>query len=151
MRYLILLFASLLLFAEEVKISADKFQADEVNKIAVFEGNVKLIKGKDLIKAEKLTILFDNKNKPIEYSAEGNPIFQFVMKDKTYKGKADKIVYTPNDGKYSLIGDVFVKEEKENRKIYGDKLTIDKATGKITIKGKKNEPVRFIFQVEEKQ
>ncbi len=151
MRYLILLFLSIFLFAEEVKISADKFQADEVNKIAVFEGNVKLIKGKDEIKAEKLTILFDNKNKPIKYSAEGNPVFQFFMKDKIYNGKANKIVYTPSDGKYALIGNVFVKEKKENRKIYGDKLIIDKTSGKIIIKGKKNEPVRFIFQVEEKQ
>jgi len=151
MRHIILLLISLFLFAEEVKISADKFQADEINKIAVFEGNVTLIKGKDKIEAKKLVILFDTKNKPLKYSAEGKPKFKFFMKEKTYEGKADKIVYIPNDGKYTLLGNVFVKELSEDRKIYGDKLIIDKSNGKITIKGKKDKPVKFIFKVEEKK
>ncbi len=153
MKYTVLLifFAITSLFGEDIKISADKFQADEINKISLFEGNVKITKGKDKIEAQKLTIIFDAKNKPIKYSAEGKPNFVFFIKDKHYKGKADKIIYTPVERKYLLLGNVFVHEIKEDRKIYGDKLTIDKANGRIVIIGKKNQPVKFIFKVEEKK
>jgi len=96
-----------------------------------------------------LTIIFDTKNKPVKYTAKGNPNFTFYIKSKHYKGKANKIIYTPTDGKYLLLGNVFVHEIKEDRKIYGDKLTIDKTNGRIVIIGKKNQPVKFIFKVEE--
>ncbi|NPA82721.1 MAG: lipopolysaccharide transport periplasmic protein LptA [Epsilonproteobacteria bacterium] len=148
--FLIITFLAISLLGEEVQITADSFQADEINKISTFEGNVEITKGKDKIEAKKLVILFDKNNKPIKYTAEGNPKFKFFIKDKEYEGKADKIIYTPNDGKYLLIGNVFVVEKTENRKIYGDRLELDKKSGKIKISGGKNKPVKFIFKVQEK-
>ncbi len=147
--FILFLFVVFLL-AEDVKITADKFQADEINKISTFEGNVKIEKGKDIITTENLTILFGADNKPVKYIAKGNPKFKFSINDKRYEGKAKEIIYLPQNGKYILIGDVFVNEKTQDRKIYGDRLEIDKENGKIKIFGKKNKPVKFIFRVNEK-
>ncbi len=91
-KFIILIFLAISLFSEDIKITADKFQADEINKISTFEGDVKIEKGKDLIASQKLTILFGADNKPIKYIATGNPKFYFHIKDKSYKGRAKKII-----------------------------------------------------------
>jgi len=145
----LLLFSFTLLNAQKVEISADSFEADEKKMLSVLQGNVRLIKGEDTIKASKLTIYFDAENKPKSYLAEGNINFIIHTGNQHFKGKAQKLLYKPSSLKYEISGNAFIHEMTQNRKLYGETIMIDRISGKSTIKGSSNKPIKFIFEVKE--
>ena len=137
--------------AEMVEVVADKFYADEVKQITEFAGNVVVTKGKDKLAAKKVVITFNKQRQPLKYTATGNTTLDVIMKDKVYFGKAQTMIYDPIKDQYTFIRDAFLHEKVTNKKVYGDKIFVNQATGRYEVESDGKKPVKFIFKVEEKK
>lgn len=155
-KYLIgTLFCSTLLFAqsETLIIDAQDFQADDKKGISIFTGNVKIKMGEDKLNAQRVDVFFETDNKtnnktPLRYEATGKADFEIVTKDKHYVGNGDKIIYSPQKEEYIIIGNGFIHEQNDDRKIYGDTIYINQLSGEAKVKGSENKPVKFIINVD---
>ena len=145
----LLLIFTLTLFAQEIKITAQKFEADEKKMISIFSGGVHLQKGSDEINASTLNITFDKNNKPILYEANGNLSFKISTKNQLFVGNANYMIYEPKTNKYKIIGNAFIHEIKGDRKLYGEEISIDRQSGKSQILGTLKKPVKIIFTTNE--
>lgn len=148
-------FASTFLFAqsETLIIDALDFQADDKKGFSTFTGNVKITMAKDRLNAQKVEVFFqtskDNKNRlPIKYEATGDADFEIFSKDKHYLGKGDKIIYYPKKEEYIIMGNAFVHEKIDDRKVYGETIHINQLNGEAKVKGSEKKPVKFIINVE---
>lgn len=153
-----LLVCSTLMFAQTQKlvIDAEKFEASDNKGISTFTGNVKIKMGKDRLNANKVEIYFVNKKgstvkTPSKYIATGKVSFELVSKLKHYVGKGNKIIYSPSKQEYTVIGNGFLQEKNDNRKIYGDKIYVNQLTGEAKVSGSEDKPVRFIINIEQGQ
>ncbi|WP_281951067.1 lipopolysaccharide transport periplasmic protein LptA [Nitrosophilus kaiyonis] len=136
--------------AEDIEITSKNFEADEKKLISIFTKDVHIKKGKDKIDAQKVIVYFDKKRKPVKYEAIKNVKFFIVLdNNKTYEGKAQKIIYLPNSKEYIFEKDVFIVQMPDQRKIYGEKIVVNKSSGKAKVEGSETKPVKFIFKVEE--
>ncbi|MEZ4694582.1 MAG: lipopolysaccharide transport periplasmic protein LptA [Aliarcobacter sp.] len=155
MRYLIgSIICSTLLFAqsETLVIDAQDFQADDKKGVSIFTGNVKIKMGQDKLNANRVDVFFttnkENKKVPLRYEAIGNADFEIVTEDKHYIGNGDKIIYSPQKEEYTIIGNGFLQEKNDDRKVYGDTIFVNQITGEAKVKGNENKPVRFIINVD---
>ncbi len=156
MRYLaITLLLTKLLFAQNdiLEIDAIDFQADDKKGISIFTGNVKVRMNQDKLNAKKVEVYFEtdkktNNKTPLRYEAIGDADFEIVTADKHYVGKGDKIIYNPKKEEYNIIGNGFVHEKNDDRKVYGDNIFINQLSGEAKVKGSENNPVKFIINVE---
>lgn len=155
MKYLIgTLLCSTLLFAqtETLVIDAQDFQADDKKGVSIFTGNVKIKMGQDKLNANRVDVFFttnkENKKVPLRYEAMGNADFEIVTEDKHYIGNGDKIIYSPQKEEYTIIGNGFLQEKNDDRKVYGDTIFVNQITGEAKVKGNENKPVRFIINVD---
>lgn len=155
MRYLIgSIICSTLLFAqsETLVIDAQDFQADDKKGVSIFTGNVKIKMGQDKLNANRVDVYFttnkENKKVPLRYEAIGNADFEIVTEDKHYIGNGDKIIYSPQKEEYTIIGNGFLQEKNDDRKVYGDTIFVNQLTGEAKVKGSENKPVRFIINVD---
>ena len=153
-----LLVCSTLLFAQTQKlvIDAEQFEASDNKGISSFTGNVKIKMGKDKLNANKVDIYFVSQKGttvkiPSKYIATGNVDFELVTKLKHYIGKGNKIIYSPSKQEYTVIGNGFLQEKNDDRKIYGDKIYINQLTGEAKVSGSEDKPVRFIINIEQGQ
>ncbi|QKJ23426.1 lipopolysaccharide transport periplasmic protein LptA [Poseidonibacter lekithochrous] len=153
-----LLVCSTLLFAQTQKlvIDAEQFEASDNKGISSFTGNVKIKMGKDKLNANKVDIYFvsqkgTNVKTPSKYIATGNVDFELVTKLKHYIGKGNKIIYSPSKQEYTVIGNGFLQEKNDNRKIYGDKIYVNQLTGEARVSGSEDKPVRFIINIQQGQ
>jgi lipopolysaccharide export system protein LptA len=155
-KYLIgTLFCSTLLFAqsETLIIDAQDFQADDKKGISIFTGNVKIKMGEDKLNAQRVDVFFEtdkktNNKTPLRYEATGKADFEIVTKDKHYVGNGDKIIYSPQKEEYTIIGNGFIHEQNDDRKIYGDTIYVNQLNGEAKVKGSENKPVKFIINVD---
>lgn len=155
-KYLIgTLFCSALLFAqsETLIIDAQDFQADDKKGISIFTGNVKIKMGEDKLNAQRVDVFFEtdkktNNKTPLRYEATGKADFEIVTKDKHYVGNGDKIIYSPQKEEYTIIGNGFIHEQNDDRKIYGDTIYVNQLSGEAKVKGSENKPVKFIINVD---
>ena len=155
-KYLIgTLFCSTLLFAqsETLIIDAQDFQADDKKGISIFTGNVKIKMGEDKLNAQRVDVFFEtdkktNNKTPLRYEATDKADFEIVTKDKHYVGNGDKIIYSPQKEEYTIIGNGFIHEQNDDRKIYGDTIYVNQLSGEAKVKGSENKPVKFIINVD---
>ncbi|RXJ87061.1 lipopolysaccharide transport periplasmic protein LptA [Arcobacter sp. CECT 8985] len=153
----ILLFftTSILMASNKLIIDAKKFEGNDSKGISIFTGDVKLRKQQDKLDSDKLEVYMSKKsaNKkrvPLKYVAIGNVSFTIISQNKKeYEGKGNKVIYYPQEDRYVIIGNGFIKERVEDRKIYGEKIFIDQKTGQARVNGTKNEPVRFIINLDD--
>ncbi len=146
---LILVFSFSLTLAEKVEVSANSFEADEIKRVSLFKGKVHIKKGEDEIKSDSLKIDFDKQNRPIRYKAVGNVSFKITTSSQRFVGTSGEIIYEPLKKKYIASKNVNINETTKNRVLKGEKITIDRVSGKSKISGTKNRPVKFIFTVDE--
>uniref|UniRef100_UPI00404770DE lipopolysaccharide transport periplasmic protein LptA n=2 Tax=Aliarcobacter sp. TaxID=2321116 RepID=UPI00404770DE len=154
MKYLIgSLICSTLLFAqsETLIIDAQNFEADDKKGVSIFTGSVKMKMGKDRLNADRVDVFFttnkNNAKNPSKYEATGKADFVIVTKDKHYIGNGDKIIYLPQKKEYTILGNGFLQEKNDDRKIYGDTIYVNQLTGEAKVKGTEQKPVRFIINV----
>ncbi len=146
---LLLLLVTFDLYAEKITVSADSFLADETRNISILKGHVHIQKGSDDIQANKLIIDFDTKQKPLRYTLTGDVIFDISTKKQHYSGTSEKIVYNPKSKLYTASGNVHIIDKIGHKTLQGEKIIINRITGKSIITGKKRHPVKFTFTVEE--
>ena len=136
------------LVAQELKIKANSFHADEKKGISVFEGKVNILRDKDELNAQKVTVYTDEKNQPLKYIAQGDTSFTVVTKDgSVYKGEAQKVIYQPNEKEYYFFTDVHLRQLDEKKEIIGNEVVLKTIEGKAYAKGAKSEPVIMIFKM----
>jgi len=153
MKLLLLFLAVFLtsLFAQELKVVADSFEADEKQGVSIFKGNVRITKGSDEMNATKVTIHIDEKRHPVNYVAEGDVHFFITTEDNaTYSGKAQKAFFAPDEQEYRFSGDVELMQLNEKKKIVGDNVIVNMIKGTAIAQGKKNRQVIMIFKLEDK-
>ncbi|QKE28506.1 lipooligosaccharide transport system, periplasmic component LptA [Arcobacter acticola] len=155
MKYLIgTLLCSTLLLAqtETLIIDSQDFQADDKKGVSIFTGNVKIKMGQDKLNADRVDVFFttdkNNAKVPLKYEATGKADFEIVTKDKHYIGNGDKIIYSPQKEEYTIIGNGFLQEKNDDRKVYGDTIFVNQLSGEARVKGSENKPVRFMINVE---
>ncbi len=141
--------AFLTLRAEKITVTADHFEAYEQKHISILTGHVHITKGRDRIGADKLVIDFDSRNKPLRYTLSGHVTFDITTQKQHYVGTAKQIVYDPSRKRYIASGNVHIEERNGNRLLEGARIVIDRTSGKSTITGSGNRPVKLIFTVDE--
>lgn len=152
MKFLISIFLMLSIAnASSVEVVAEKFFADEKKQISIFTGNVVITKEQDKLSANKVIINFDKKRQPQKYTASGSAKVNMMINGKKYFASSDKMIYTPLKDEYELIGNAFLHEIKEDKKVYGDKIYVNQSTGRYEVDSKGKKPVKFIFKVEDKK
>ena len=144
----LMLFVISTLFAQKVEVSADKLVADESSHISKLIGNVKIKKGSDTISANELSIKFNDKNKPLFYEAKGDIKFHIYTQKREFEGSANSLTYDPKTLKYELSGNVKVHEKSQDQTLEGERVVIDRISGRSEIDGG-SKPVKFIFDVKE--
>ncbi|MGD9717657.1 MAG: lipopolysaccharide transport periplasmic protein LptA [Sulfurimonadaceae bacterium] len=147
-------FLSLLgaLHAQELKIKAATFSADQKTGVSVFEGDVNIIKESDELNASKVTVHLNQERKPIKFIAEKDVSFIIKTQDGAlYSGKAQKVVYLPIEKEYRFFKQVNLKQLDENKEIIGEEVVLKSIEGKAYAKGGEKEPVIMIFDLNETQ
>jgi lipopolysaccharide export system protein LptA len=147
--FLCLITTLLLASVQKINIQALNFEADQTQYRSIFTNNVKITKGSDQIKADKVTIYFDRYNKPISYEAVGSVTFELKTKESTINGECEKLLYNPKNQTYTLVERVNINDYISKRKIIASKVIIDQINGKVVIHGEKKSPVKFIFTTED--
>lgn len=138
-------------------IDASVFEANEEKQIMVFKGDVKMTKNKDLLSCDKLVIntthTKENPKKqiPKDYKATGNVQFTIYTEKNILKGKGDTVLYYPNELKYIIIGNGYLEDTKEGKKITANKIYIDEKTGHTKIDSDGSKPVKFRIKIEDKK
>ena len=154
MRFLILLtfFVISSLSAQELKIKANKFHADEKTGISTFNGNVDIVKGKDRIKADSVVIYVDKTHKPTKFVSTGNVDFTLATKEgSVYTGKAGKVIYLPNKKEYHFYHKVHLRQVDEKKEIIGEEVVLKTIEGKAYAKGVESKPVIMIFKLPDEE
>ncbi|MDR3345865.1 MAG: lipopolysaccharide transport periplasmic protein LptA [Campylobacteraceae bacterium] len=136
-------------FAAQIEVTADKFGADEKKQISEFAGNVTVIKEKDTLNADKVTINFDERKQPTKYTASGNVRVKMLLNEKHYNASGKTLIYEPALSKYTLEGDAFLSEIDTDKRVYGEKIEVDQTNGTYVVEGKSSEPAKFFFQIED--
>lgn len=139
------------LFAEEnyLNIDANYFEANQQKQILHFKGDVKMIKGDDILLCQDLLINTEpsptdpSKQIPKDYKATGDVSFNIETPDNTLKGKGDTVLYYPNEKKYIIIGNGYLENIEEGKKIIAEKIFIDELTGQTKIDGGDDKPIKF--------
>ena len=146
-------------YAEEtyLNIDASFFEADEKKQIMTFKGNVKMTKNKDILLCKQLVINTipskENSKKqiPKDYKATGDVHFTIHTAQNILKGKGDTVLYYPDELKYIIIGNGYLEDTKEGKKVTANKIYIDEKTGHTKIDGDVNKPVKFRLKIEDKK
>lgn len=139
-----------LMAAQQLKIVADAFSANEKAGYSVFVGHVRIKKGSDELNASRVEVYIDSKRVPTKYVAEGSASF-YIKTDEnsTYRGKAQKVIFEPQKQQYSFYGDVHLMQLNEHKQIDGEEVVVNIKKGTATAKGAKKQPVIMIFNLPE--
>lgn len=149
MKYItLILFLTTYMFASELKVKANSFDADEKAGISIFSGDVNIIKNQDELNASKVVIHVDKKNKPTQYIATGNVSFIIHTEKKDrYSGTAQKVIYNPAKKEYHFFKSVHLKQLNDKKEIIGEEVFLSTVEGKAYAKGETSKPVIMIFDI----
>ncbi|WP_310441478.1 lipopolysaccharide transport periplasmic protein LptA [Sulfurimonas sp.] len=149
-RIFLTIFLAATLFSQELQVKAKLFNADQKAGISVFEGNVNIIRGSDELNASKVTIYTNSKQEPTKFIAEGDASFNIqTLEGAVYTGKAQKVVYLPQEKEYHFFKEVHLKQINEKKEIIGEEVVLKTIEGKAYAKGAEKEPVIMIFNMPE--
>lgn len=143
---------------EPIEITADKLEVFQEESRAVFSGNVIVIKGEMVMKANMMNVFYapsENQTSQPESGSFGSSIKKIIAKgnlfvtNKLETISGDKGVYEASTDIINITGDVVLTKEKNI--IKGSHLTYDMKTGKSKIIGGDNNKnrVRGLFVPED--
>ena len=151
LKIILLLMLTQALFAEKVKITSTSMEAEELKKEVHFIGDAKIIKGGDWLHADRVIVYFGENNETSKYEAIGSVFFEFKKDEKHFKGSADKVIYDMVKSLYVLKGKAVIDDLVKKRHVDGDEIMLDMSTGSVDVKGSSKKPVKFIFDMEDKE
>ena len=139
----------IILKADILHITSDKFFYDSKHLKSVFIGDVNATKNKDNILSDKMIIYFNKHKKPIKYIAKGH--VRFILSDKTatYKGHCNELIYDFLTTNIYLLGNAYVKKIETNESLSGNEIILNRKNKSIEVKGGKKKPVNIIIKVNE--
>lgn len=144
------IFLAATLFSQELKVKAKLFNADQKKGLSVFEGDVNIIRGSDELNASKVTIHTNANQEPTKFVAEGDASFSIqTLEGALYNGKAQKVVYLPQEKEYHFFKEVHLKQINDKKEIIGEEVVLKTIEGKAYAKGAEKEPVIMIFNMPE--
>ena len=140
----------------DVDIQAQSFKSDESKNIVFFKGNVSMIKGKDTLYCDEITIKTAKNKKTnntdiVSYVAIGKVKFTFKNKKGYFIGRGDKVTFDLNKDLYKITGNGYLEDKLNKKIIYGERIYFDGKNGFTKIDGTKEKPVRFKFTIESKE
>lgn len=144
------LFLSLSLYAEKINVTSNSMTAEDMKKEVHFIDNAKAVQGDSWIHGDEIIVYFDENNQTKKYEAVGTVTFEFKEEENHYTGSADKVTYYPVRSTYVLVGKAVIDDIINKRHVNGDEITLDMTTGNANVKGSKKKPVKFIFDMQEK-
>ena len=148
-RALILFFIYLnIAMADRIEVKALNFYADENAGKSVLSGDVVVKRDKDILSSDELVIFMDKSRKPTRYEAKKNAQFNISLKGKNYKGSGDKFIYIVDKDIYEIMGNAFIHELESDKKLYGDRIIVDRKANVYRVESRDNKPARFIFELE---
>lgn len=146
----LLLLVSLALAKDQVEITAKHFVADEAKKTTLITGDVVVVRGDDRLITDKLTVFFDDKNRPLKYEAQGNVKFAITLADgRKLKGYSNNALYDAPKNEYHLLGNAFMEEIGKSNTVKGEKIIINRVSGFANVVGDSQKPAKLIFIFEE--
>ena len=151
LKIILLLILTQALFAEKVKITSTSMEAEELKKEVHFIGDAKVIKGSDWLHADRVIVYFGENNETSKYEAIGSVSFEFKKDQKHFKGSADKVIYDLVKSLYVLKGQAIIDDLVKKSHVDGDEIMLNMTTGSIDVKGSSKKPVKFIFDMEDKE
>ena len=139
------------MFAKEnyLNIDAAHFEANQKKNILYFKGDVKMTKNQDVLMCQNLVINTQPSKKdptkqiPKDFNATGDVSLEVHTNDSILKAKGDIILYYPDDKKYIIIGNGYLEDLKDGKKLTAHKIYIDAKTGHTKIDGDDNKPINF--------
>jgi len=138
--------------AGQLKIVADSFSANEKEGRSVFVGHVHIKMDNDELNATRVEVYIDKDRTPTKYIAEGDASFYLKADNNaTYRGKAQKVVYLPNEQEYRFSGDVHLLQVNEHKQIDGEEVVVNIKQGTAKARGAEKQPVIMIFNLPEKE
>lgn len=151
----IILFSSAFAKTVDVDIKAQTFHSDEAKNIVYFKGNVSMIKAKDTLFCDEITIKTKRDPKThnldiVSYVAKGKVKFTFESKDGFFIGRGDKVSFNLNKELYIITGNGYLEDKINKKIIHGENIYFDGKSGYTKINGTKNKPVKFKFTIESK-
>ncbi len=147
-------FLFLILHAEKVEVTSDSMKAEELKKEVHFIGNVTVKQVESRLHGDRVIVYFDENNETRMYEAIGKKnAVSFEVKEKKgfYKGSAMNVKYYPVTSKYVLTGKAVIDDLLNKRHVNGDVIILDMITGNAMVKGSREKPVKFIFDMEKKK
>ncbi len=149
---LITIFCISLVSAQQLKVKANLFNADEKAGISIFEGDVNIVKGTDELNASKVTIYTNKEHQPTKFIAKGDVSFSIQTQNgAVYKGQAGEVIYKPFEKEYHFFKNVHLQQLDEKKEIIGEEVVLKTVEGKAYAKGAKAEPVIMIFDMPERK
>jgi len=138
-------------FAQEnyLNIDAAHFEANEKKMSMVFKGDVKMTQNKDILSCQVLQIntkISDKDSKkqvPKDFNATGDVLLEVHTNESILKAQGDVILYYPDEQKYIIIGNGYLEDLKDGKKLTAHKIYIDAKTGHTKIDGDTNKPINF--------
>lgn len=135
--------------AENLEVTADKFEHLQKEKKAIFLGHAHARQGKSRIDAEKFVVFFDDKGGTREYQAMGTVRFEIVRPGRHIKGHCDRLIYNVSKETYRLIGHTQVEDLINHRTMSGQEIFLDNKKGLATAVSDRKGPVKFIFPIQD--
>ena len=149
-KLILFLFCINLSFANQIKIQALNFYSDENTGKSVLSGNVVVNHENDVLNSGELVIFSDKNRKPIRYEASKQPRFKITLKGKVYEGSGDKFIYDVAKDTYEINGNAYINEIQSNKKLYGNRIIVDRKANIYRIESKDNKPAHFVFALDKK-
>jgi len=148
MKKYILIFITVFLMAQDLRVRSQNFIYDSKKMVSIFSGDVNATRGQDNILADKMYVYFNEQKKPVKFEALQNvKVFLGLDKNSTYKGKCNKLTYLIKSGDIILKGNAFIKRIETNESISGDLIKINRYTKDKKVSGNKK-PVNIIIKVD---
>ena len=123
------------LFAERMEITS-AFMETEDQEVR-FIGNTKIKIDDSWLHADKVVVYLDENNETKMYEATGLVRFEIKNGKRSFKGRANKLIYDKWRSLYVLKGNAAIDSSDFliKRNVKGDEITLNALTGKMNVKG----------------
>lgn len=122
-------------FSKPIDVNADRSEFDEKARIQVLIGNVEIIQGTMLIKADRIAISLDANNQLSKIEGTGSPI-QFQQENEAGEpvtGQANSIEYDAKNGSLILSGNATLKQPRQ--RLQSERIVFNSSEQKVSAEG----------------
>lgn len=122
-------------FTKPIDVNADRSEYDEKSGTQALIGNVEIIQGTMVIKADRIAISLDSNNELSKIEGSGSPILfeQENEAGESVSGQANAIEYDAKNGTLVLKGSASLKQPGQHVK--SDRIVFDSSKQKVSAEG----------------